>query len=225
MVAFAAAACYEPPAPDTYQIAFMARTDDGHPVEGVELRSETEVIGLTGPAGTLGLEVEGYDGASMAFRAVCPAGYRSPTQDVHLTLRPFTGVAEQAEPPPLVVSATCRPFLRRATVVIRANGWANLPIVLHERIVARTDQDGVAHLLLTMAPHARFQLTVDTTAHPRLQPRNPTQLFQIGDEDELFVYDLALSADPLPPKKKKKKRKRKPPPDPVQMFQPLKGGR
>jgi hypothetical protein len=100
---------------------------------------------------------------------------------------------------------------------VRTPRLAGVPIRFRDREIARTDADGVAHVLLTMAPGTRFQLDLDTSAHPRLRPRDPTQSFEMPDADQLFVFDYQPIASPAPKKKRRKRTAAAPPPGPVKI--------
>ena len=68
-----------------------------------------------------------------------------------------------------------------------------------------TDQYGVAHLALNVAPSTELAVTLDTSGNPRLLPHSPTKVFAMPDHDNVFVIDESFAeqavAKPPAPKK------------------------
>ena len=145
----------------------------------------------------------------MRLRAECPDGYRTRGGESNLTLRPFALDAADGGRNRLHVAVECRPASRRAVVLVRSG--PSLPVILRGRQVSQTDANGLAHVVLASAPFSSFDLSIDTSANPRLRPRNPSTTFSLADADQVFVYDQELDELPVvkPPKKKKKKKRTK----------------
>lgn len=214
--AAALAACDPPPITHRYAITFAGRTDAGAPLGGVAITANGAALGVTGPDGALVVDVRAVEGKLLRVTATCPEGFRAAAAETEVRLRRLAGAARGA-PQPVVVNAECRPRARRAAILVRTPGLAGVPVRYRDREVARTDGDGVAHVLLELAPQSRLQLALDTTAHPRLRPRDPTAEFVLGDADEVFVFDYQPAVTPLPPRKKKARRAPPPPPGPVKI--------
>lgn len=201
----ALAACRTPPPTHRYRVLVVAQTDAGVPLPGVAIEANGRALGATGPGGGLEVDLRAPEGKLLRIATACPPGWRAAEPVHELRLRRIA-----ADDGRLTVTAECRPPERRAVVVVRTPGLAGVPILHRDREIGRTDRDGVAHLLLTMAPGTRFQLALDTSAHPRLRPRNPTQAFVVEDADALLTFDYQPIADKPAPRKRKKRRAAEP---------------
>ena len=208
-------ACHEPPAPDAFRVTVSVRTAGGDPVPGAEISQDRAVVGATGAGGQLVLDVTASEGDELRLAARCPGTYLSPERPTTLLLRRVVAL-DDASPSPLEVSFACRPRSRVAAVVIRASGQADLPVRLHGTELARTDQHGVAHLVVSAAPHSTLALALDTTGRPLLRPQNPALTVRLEDADELFVLEQAFEVEqpPAPPPPPRRRRARKPAPPP-----------
>lgn len=164
-------------------------TADGDPLAGVEVLVDASPVGKTASNGELGFTLRKPEGSTIRLSATCPSGYR-PCEDLApVRLRSMAFASPEVAARGMEVPVICRPSKRIAAVVVRAKGIANLPLLLRGNEIARTDADGVAHLLLSLAPTETFRLQFDTTEFPRLQPRSPTATFTLADADQIFVYD------------------------------------
>jgi hypothetical protein len=192
-----------------HSIVVSALSDDGAPLPGVTVTANARELGETGPAGGLVFSLTAPAGKVVELEALCPTGYRSPDDSVVLRLGRVAHVAEEDR---LNVTIECRPMVRQATVLVRTPGHTDLPITLHGNEVARTDELGLAHVLLSFAPNTRFQIGIDTSGEPRLRPRNPIADFELEDLDQVFVLEQQFEQE-LPKKryrKRAKKKKKKP---------------
>ena len=203
----AMSACETAPLVHRYHVVLVARTDTGEPLAGVGFDANGKHLGATGTGGGLALDLEAAEGKLLRIATRCPDGYRTSTAETELHMRGGAGGA------PLTMSAECRPRTRRVVVMVRTPHLAGAPVRFRDREVARTDVDGVAHVALEMAPGTRFQLALDTSAWPRLRPRDPTAAFVAGDAEQVFVFDYR----PPPPPSRRKRRRRAPPPGPVKI--------
>lgn len=202
--------CPKDPPPPVYRVTFHARSDD-KPLEGVNITGDGEPMGITGPLGTLQLDLSGKEGTVIQVQAQCPQGYRPAETIPPLKLKTFQGLDPATAEQGLQVSISCPPLERLAVVVIRTKGQTDLPVTMRGREIARTDEDGVAHVLIKMAPESTFRLELNTSDRPKLQPQNPGATFTVPDEDHIFLYDqpFEIKADPKKPKAKR------PPPAPL----------
>ena len=200
-----ATACSTPRKPQHFRLLFSATTDAGEPVGGVAVRANGLDLGTTGPGGGLAMELYALDGKVLQVSANCPVGFRSPTEDTIVRLQRVYAAEDDGE---LTVSLECRPAIRHAAVLVRAPNRPNLPITLHGNEIAKTDENGLAHLLLSLSPGTRFQIGIDTSANPYLRPRNPVSTFVLEDLDQVFVFDQEFAEQ----RPKKRKKVHKPPP-------------
>ncbi|HLU65151.1 MAG TPA: hypothetical protein VKZ63_02680 [Kofleriaceae bacterium] len=213
----AAGACHRAPPRDSFRVTVSVRSDAGDPIAGAEIASARRVVGKTGAAGSLVLDLRAREGAQVPLRASCPAGYHSPDATA-LVLRRLRGGAA-TEPAPLAVSFVCRPTTRQAAVVLRAAGQPDLPVHLHGTELARTDEHGIAHALVTAPAGSTLTLTLDTSGRPRLRPQNPSLTIRLDDADDLFVLDQPFEVEEPPQDRKPPRRRRRaarpaPPPRP-----------
>jgi hypothetical protein len=199
--AAALAACGSPPPPPVFHVTFTALSDT-MPLAGVQITREGRPLGTTDAAGRLEVRLTGQEGMAVGYRAECPAGYRTPPTPPPLVLRQFRSVAVPGQPaaPPRGIEVTlqCPPTQRYAAVIVRAGGFAGIPVVMSGREVTRTDASGAAHFTLPLAPNTSFAVGLDTSANPNLKPASPTASFTIGDADDILVFDPPLHEE-LPP--------------------------
>lgn len=184
-----AAACEDERPPPTFRVTFTARSDDD-PLAGVQVIADGQPLGETGPDGTLRTDLTGREGQSVAVNAQCPEGHRAPEPLPLLTLRSFRGLDPAAAERGIEMTISCPPAERTAAVVIRTGDeGGDLPVLMGGREVTRTDESGVAHLVMQLRPHSTFRLQIDTSDRENLRPQNPGATFTVPDADEIFLYD------------------------------------
>lgn len=187
-------ACEDPGPPPVFPITFLAQADPGVPLPGVQIRLAGAEPTVTGPDGSVRMELSGTEGTPVPVSATCPDGYRAAPALAPIVLRTTYGVGG-APAPGLRVSISCPPTTRHGVVVVRASGdgtatRAGLPVMIEGREVARTDASGVAHVSLEMAPGQSFRVLLATAAaSPTLRPQNPELTFVFPDSDEIFAFD------------------------------------
>jgi hypothetical protein len=177
------------PARETVSLSvlFTAESDPGLPLAGVRVLVGGEDRGVTGEDGSLRTVIEDRDGARVAVAITCPDGHRPGRTTEDLVVRPFLTLSGADDH--LRYPLQCTPTARRVAVLVRADGRADLPVMIAGREVARTDAAGAAQLVLAMAPGSAFRVSLDTSADPRLRPAEPTRTFTVGDRDEIVVFD------------------------------------
>jgi hypothetical protein len=194
----------------SYPVLIHSVSEDGEPLPGVQVLSGGSVLGVTGPEATLGVTLAGREGMELSFAPRCPQGSKPQVEPSTLRLRTL------ADGPPPEVELSCGRDKRIAALIVSAPGFADLPVLVHEREVARTDASGTAHVLLEGEPNMPLRVVLDTGARPRVVPASPHKDLQIGGRDEIFVFTPELVDPPAPPVVKKKVKKAKePPPPPV----------
>lgn len=182
----------------------------GEPLAGVRAWLDGAQLGETQSDGLLRATLRGRARQRMRLSWACPAAYEPPTGERDLVLEPPTAErAERAEhtEPPLKLEARCKALEIEAALVVRASGAPRegLPIRVRNEVVARTDPDGIAHVLLRARRGSALTVALDTSAHPRLVPENPIETFQLGDGDTILLVDRALSTPPVKAKRLGKK--------------------
>jgi hypothetical protein len=192
--AFGALAACSSRAPE-HSFEFLVRVSSGpdRPVQGASVLHGTQPVGVSGEDGLIQLRSSGSEGEMLAFRVACPEGYKSPSEPLSIVLRRLGEGARAPE-----YWARCEPTSRVLVVVVRAEKVEGLPVRHLGNELGRTDGDGIAHVLLRAAPEESVELVLDTSAHPRLKPQQPTARFDVGAEDALHVFEQELQWDPLP---------------------------
>ena len=210
------AACGDDEGPPMTELAveFRAHADEA-PLEGTRVLRDGQLIGTTDADGMLAVSLTGREGETASLSAQCPQGHRNPDDLPELLLRPITDVEGRAQRA-MRIDIACRPELRDGVVVVRSNGHADLPVLLDGREVARTDENGVAHVAVRMAPHASFSVQLATAHMPDLRPQAPSLTFTVPDSHEIFVFDQELEREE-PQVRRRPRRRAKRGPRPVRI--------
>lgn len=137
------------------------------------------------------MNLTGNEGDVVTLHVSCPKGYQEPPQPLAVVLRRFVSSKRVPE-----YDVECRSLFRSAMVAVRAKNGAQIPIRHLGQEVAKTDAQGAAHVLLETRPQDTIEIVLDTSEHPGLRPRNPSERFRVGDRDAWFVMDLAFEAPP-----------------------------
>lgn len=192
----ALAGCERPAAP-LFELTLGVRSDAGAPVTGARVSIAGELAGTSDGEGQIAVAVRGLEGDRLELGLECPPGFvAEPERGVLIlrSLRPLTG----GEPAPLAHALRCRPTARDAVVLVHVQGARGVPIALDGARVATTDEHGFAHVYVSRAPGARFELMLDTSAQRELLPRSPRRSFELDDADALFVFDQRFEARSRP---------------------------
>jgi hypothetical protein len=164
-------------------------------------------IGTTGSGGAIAFSLDAPSGKVLRIATECPAEYRSPDEEVPLRLRRIESI-DSPQGGALHVATRCLPRRRKTAIVVRTPGFSDLPVLMHGAEVARTDDQGTAHILLALAPGSEVKLKVDTSSNPYLQPHSPSETLTVGDIDDVFVFNPDLVERRPKPKRRKAKAKR-----------------
>lgn len=158
------------------------------PLAGVRVLAHDTLLGTTGDAGTLPLELSGMEGERVPLRVECPASYESPPQPLVVGLwHPSDGA------PAPTFEVECTPSVHCFVVAIAALRGPHLPISYLSQPVGRTDELGLAHVLACAPSHEQVSLTLDTSSRPELRPQNPELTFVAGESSELVLLQLTFS--------------------------------
>jgi hypothetical protein len=172
------------PVSRSYPVQIVAFGDANKPLAGVELLLGKRTVGTTDAAGSLKLSLKGNEGDVVNLSVKCPESFASPEGSLSVGLRHFA----EGSPPPRF-ETRCIPLVHSFVVGIRTENGANLPILRLDKTIGKTDDFGVAHLLVQAAPHDQVALTLDTTDFPMLRPQKPTLSFAAPDHDELVLLE------------------------------------
>ncbi len=212
MTAAALASCAAPQR-EQFSIALRAQSDDGQLLAGVRVFHGEQELGTTTNAGSLRLAVEAVAGSSFGVQFECPKGYRSARSGLEIPLRHTSQVASedaQGTDNALALTLECNPSERKATVVVKAN-MENLPVMMGNQELGKTNAEGVAYITLSFPAKKVFELYLDTSSSELLYPKSPHFPFVMSDKDEVFVLQESFRLNeppPPPPEPKKRPRKR-----------------
>jgi hypothetical protein len=185
--------CRPPPAPPS-RVLIRVLDEAKTPIHGAEIASQSEVIAKTNDDGRAEVAVAGKEGESFRLEVRCPKLYKSPNTPLEIR-RLDNGVSQAPE-----YVARCSRLRHSLVVAIKTEGGSNMPILHLGREVARTDQDGSAHVLIEGEVHERVDLTIDTSdpKNAKIHPQNPVASFEITNQDELKVFQQKFTRDAKP---------------------------
>jgi hypothetical protein len=166
------------------KVTIKAVDDGGVGVARTEVLLGKSSRGLTGADGTLAVTLTGRPGQVAPLSIKCPEGYASPERTVDV------GITELAvgSPAPLF-EARCTALAHSLVIAIRAENGPNLPVIYLGKELARTDAEGVAHVVLKLPPGETASVRLDTSAAPALKPQNPELTFKASNRDEMMLLE------------------------------------
>jgi hypothetical protein len=163
-------------------------------------------LGRTDDAGTARIAVQGKEGEEMLLSLKCPDKFVASPAGLRVKLRKLADPRRTPE-----FAASCAPTERTVVIAVRSDG-TDLPILYLGQELARTDESGAAHVLLSAATNSSFELTLGTDEihAARLRPQNPAMKFVVPDHDEILTFDQHFTE--LPEKRHRPRPRRPPPP-------------
>jgi hypothetical protein len=183
---------------------FSVVADEKAPVAGAQIATRGQAIGVTSAEGTVQAPLLGFEGDRVPITLTCPSGFAANPAESVIILRSVQGLGGEGRKP-IEHALGCQPTKRDAVVLVHVSGAAaSLPVKIDGAVVGQTDSLGFGHFYLRSDPGARFEVSVDTSAQPKLMPQNPQQVFQVDTRDDLFVFDRDFK---LPPKPKPVRRR------------------
>lgn len=185
--------------PPTYEVSVRVESDPGVPLAGASVESAGKALASTDPQGLAKLALRGARGERVALTVRCPEGHRQPRELVSVILR----AAEPNTPPP-EYAVRCPPAMRSLVISVRAKNAVGVPVKRLGKELARTDEQGAAHVLLKVEPGEDLTLSLDTSApeHQALKPRSPTLKLTMPDHDDVTLFDQPFTVDRPPAAKK-----------------------
>ena len=194
-----AAACATPePASSTRAIELRATTRSGAALPGVRAWLDGVLLGETQSDGLLRGTLRGRLHQRVILSWACPAAHEPPSEQRELVIDAQApnddGRAAKPRRSALKLEARCAPLDIEAALVVRARGAppAGLPIIVRDEVVARTDAEGLAHVLLRARRGSSLAVVLDTSQHPKLVPASPIETFQLGSDDTILLLDRKL---------------------------------
>lgn len=160
--------------------------DEGAVLEGVPIQIDGRELGATDADGLFQVVLTGDEGSSKEIVYTCPEGMvgaEEPLRVRMLSLEGDDGVRV------LTRRLECHAELYRVAFVVTANGEAELPVQIGRQEVARTNENGYAHIVLRARPGREFRLSLETTARAELQPQDPSRAFEAPSRSAVLVYD------------------------------------
>ncbi|HEX3772087.1 MAG TPA: hypothetical protein VHV30_14525, partial [Polyangiaceae bacterium] len=150
--------------------------------------------GHTDAKGSLALAIRGSEGERVLLAVTCPDGFQSPAQPTEVVLHRLSDPGPKAE-----YDLQCPPVTRSVVIVVRADNGPRLPVLYLGKEIARTDESGAAHALVTVPASEDVEITLSTSepASERLRPQNPSMKFTAtaGDDIKLFSVKFALEPE------------------------------
>jgi hypothetical protein len=170
-------------------------------VSGARLSAGGRLAGESDAEGTVAATLGGKTGSDVAISVECPEGFLTENRPAHLRLvRTRPAIGPEA-PAPLVWTGLCRRAEREIALMVHTDALSDLPVIVNGVALTRTNADGNAHVLLTLAHDvASVHVSLDTSSDPRLKPENPARVFAASDTDGLLVFDPAVARARSTPK-------------------------
>lgn len=173
------------PSPSTLarlKVSVKAVDDSGRPVAQAAIVLSKKQLGVTDDKGVLVTTLSGPPGSVASLFVKCPTGYTSPEKPLDV------GVTQLAASSPMPqLEARCTALTHELVLGIRAENGSDLPVVYLGKEIGRTDESGVAHVVVRLPPGETGSVELSTRAKPGLTPRNPSLLFKAGNKDELVL--------------------------------------
>ena len=186
LAAVAASGC-APEEPERFDVRVTATSDEGQPLEGIPVKVDDTVIGLTDAAGHLVMALPGPEGRRVNVAVDTPAGYRGVAQSRSIVLDRLVSRADGTRAP-LEVETQFAPS-QRSYVLLVDVGVAGLPVQIFGVDKARTNSEGVAMLTIPGVPGDDLQVRVTRGTRPDLSPDFVAHSFTLPDHASVCVLD------------------------------------
>ncbi len=203
-------ACGGPQGPvvSSFPVTFSAEGDPGVPLPGVMVRANGSEVGISDQDGLVQTMLRGPDGAGVDITYECPTDHVQPSGPSTLRLHRFQSLDPNTQAG-LHMRLMCAPTMRTVAFVVRT-GKPDLPVLLDNEVVARTNAAGNAHITRATAPNMAFMLKIDTTGNQYLQPQEPYRQYRIGGSDEVFTWDQGFEENRPRMRRRRRRRRRAP---------------
>jgi hypothetical protein len=177
----------------SYRLSVQVTSEPGRPLPGVPVSYLGQAVGRTDPQGVAGLSIRGSEGEHVALTVSCPDGFHASSKTIDVVLHHWSDAARKPE-----YEFQCSPLNRTVVVIVRADHGANLPVLYLGREIARTDESGAAHALVSVPASDDTEITLSTSepGSERLRPQNPSIKFAAADREPLKLFTLKFSLEP-----------------------------
>ena len=181
-----------------FTIEFQVTNDDGDALASAAITAGKWRLGTSGPGGVLKAELSGAEGQTLPILLECPDGFTGPDRPAQLRLT-HTRRLNLNGYQPMHYEAVCQRNVRDIVLVVRAQGGAGLSLQIDGKPAGITDADGIAHVLVRAERNLKsLNVSLDTSAHQELKPKNPSRTYELAGNDAVLVFDQALVATHKP---------------------------
>jgi hypothetical protein len=198
------ASCGAPSASEQrFDATLRVTTDDAQPLSGAKFALNARPFGSTDRTGTLSVRLRGNEGQTVPLSLTCPEGYSAP-QGIPALRLTRTRRLGQSTTPPLTLDAVCTRKTRNVALVVHSLPDKGLPVEVDGKVMATTDRDGNAHLLLEVDGSQRtLTARLDTSHQPNLVPQNPERSFELSGRDSVLFFAPELTEAPRKPPRRR----------------------
>ncbi|MBN2718956.1 MAG: hypothetical protein JXX14_24125 [Deltaproteobacteria bacterium] len=208
LIAISTTGCKKKDPLDRWQVQVVVTDDESLPVPGATVRVDKSKT-TTDKSGLAKKKIWGREGDSVYTDVRCPPNWLTTSADGNrLVLKKVLSDSNSADPT-IVVRFRCIPRQKDHILIVKSNGKADLPVQLNGRTIARTNKDGIAQTVISGRQDEQIHLTLLTTEHPQLVPRNPSVLISLPPQRKILLFEQTFTDTPVPmPHRKRKKSRR-----------------
>lgn len=209
---------------ETFDVRLSVVTDTDKPLNGAEIFVDYETVGKTKKDGLIQLNsIQLPLGNKVKVDSRCPEGYYNEGTQLTLFARRQASTPK-GENQTLNGTVVCTATHRLVVLSVKVGNllskednesqpWFGLPVMVNNQKLAMTNNEGTALLAMKVKSNTEFDVTLDTSSFPTLEPQNPSANFVVSDRDTTlgFKQEFELPEvikSPAPKKKQKKKKKK-----------------
>ena len=189
-----------PPRPLALQV--LVESDPGISLAGVPVRLNGKHLGTSNSEGRLTTSARAWVGRTLRISPECPEGYTAYGGERQLKVRRYGRGPNQQS---LRVRLSCKPTVRIAAFVVRAEGGAGALVRVDGVDVATINGEGLAHFTRSAVPGTDVLVELDARQRSRLRPSLISRSVVIPDFHELFVIDAVFAVNPRGPKSRRER--------------------
>jgi hypothetical protein len=182
-----------------FAVRFRVVSDDGAALSGIPIAVRGKQVGKTDQGGELDALVNGGEGETLSIGVQCGSEYRQVDPLPSLRLTRTKRIVGGSSPPGIPYDTTCVRRRRNVAIVARADDLPGIPVAVEGKVVAFTDADGNAHVLVPLdADVSVLHVGFETSNRPELQPKSPGRAFDIAPSDDLVTLEQKFTVAPKP---------------------------
>ena len=180
----------------SFNLEFRVVGDNGAPVIGARIRAGNRWLGSTDDGGILPSKLVGNEGQILAVSVECPLGFVAPEKPTLLRLARIRNISQDRFQP-THLDMTCAREVTEVVVLVRAQGGPGLPVQVEGTPSATTNSEGIAHVLLRVSRKmSAVSVSLDTSTHQNLRPKNPTRIYELSGRDAILILDQTFVTTP-----------------------------